>query len=114
MSLKELLPGSVLGAAAWAIYEGLYMVTKSMRISVTSGDHDRRCGLFRHADSHARHHGNRTSQLPEGISVGKGGEEMPVVEVKNCLTTDMVIIHLFVYIYNFRTFPSSNMLYIVL
>ena len=46
-----------------------------------SGNHDRRCGLFRHADPHARYHGAGASQLPEGISVSEGSEEVPIIEI---------------------------------
>ena len=47
-----------------------------------SGDHDRCRSLFCHADIDAGHHGAGTSQLPQGISAGKGGEEVPLIEIK--------------------------------
>ena len=46
-----------------------------------SGDHDRCGSLFCHADIDAGHHGAGASQLPEGISAGKGGEEVPLIEI---------------------------------
>ena len=46
-----------------------------------SGDSDRCGSLFCHADIDAGHHGAGASQLPEGISVSEGGEEVPLIEI---------------------------------
>ena len=47
-----------------------------------SGDCDRCRSLFCHADTDAGHHGAGASQLPEGISVSEGSEEVPLIEIK--------------------------------
>ncbi len=39
------------------------------------------CSLFCHADIDAGHHGAGASQLPEGISVSEGSEEVPLIEI---------------------------------
>ena len=39
------------------------------------------CSLFCHADIDAGHHGAGASQLPEGISVSEGSEEVPIIEI---------------------------------
>lgn len=70
-----------MGAATWAIYEGLYIVTKSMRISVIPAIVILCCSLFCHADIDAGHHGAGASQFSEGISVSEGSEEVPLIEI---------------------------------
>ena len=46
-----------------------------------SGDCHCSGGLFCHADPDAGHHRTGASQLPQGVSVGEGGEEVPIVEI---------------------------------
>ena len=77
-----------MGAAAWAIYEGLYMVTKSMRISVIPAIVIAAVVYFVMLILMRGHHGAGASQLPEGISVSEGSEEVPLIEIMRSVTAD--------------------------
>ena len=70
-----------MGAAAWAIYEGLYMVTKSMRISVIPAIVIAAVVYFVMLILMRGITEQEASQLPEGISVSEGSEEVPIIEI---------------------------------